>query len=39
MQYSQAVQIGQKRANKAHMGLLDISGFALLTLTTKKIDG
>jgi len=39
MQYFQAVQIGKKRANKAQMVLFDISGFAMLTLTTKKIDG
>jgi len=39
MQYYQAVQIGKKRANKAQMVLIDISGFAMLTLTTKKIDG
>jgi len=39
MQYFQAVQIGKMRANKAQMVLFDISGFAMLTLTTKKIDG
>ena len=39
MQYFQAVQIGKQRANKAQMILFDISGFAMLTLTTKKIDG
>ena len=39
MQYFQAVQIGKQRANKAQMALFDISGFAMLTLTTKKIDG
>ena len=39
MQYFQAVQIGKQRANKAQMVLFDISGFAMLTLTTKKIDG
>ena len=39
MQYFQAVQIGKRRANKAQMVLFDISGFAMLTLTTKKIDG
>ena len=39
MQYFQAVQIGKQRANKAQMILFDISGFAMLTLTTKKVDG
>jgi len=39
MQYFQAVQIGKRRANKAQMVLFDICGFAMLTLTTKKIDG
>ena len=39
MQYFQAVQIGKQRANKAQMVLFDISGFEMLTLTTKKIDG
>ena len=39
MQYFQAVQIGKQRANKAQMTLFEISGFAMLTLTTKKIDG
>ena len=39
MQYFQAVQIGKQRANKAQMVLFDVSGFAMLTLTTKKIDG
>ena len=39
MQYFQAVQIGKQRANKAQMILFDISGFAMLTLTTKKIGG
>ena len=39
MLYFQAVQIGKQRANTAQMVLFDISGFAMLTLTTKKIDG
>ena len=39
MQYFQAVQAGKKRANKSQMKLFDIAGFAMLTLTTKKIDG
>jgi hypothetical protein len=39
MQYFQAVQIGKERANKAQMVLFEVAGFAMLTLTTKKIDG
>ena len=39
MQYFQAVQIGKQRANKAQMALFEVSGFAMLTLTTKKING
>ena len=39
MQYFQAVQIGKQRANKAQMVLFEVAGFAMLTLTTKKIDG
>lgn len=39
MQYFQAVQKGKQRANKSQMKLFDIAGFAMLTLTTKKIDG
>ena len=39
MQYFQAVQTGKKRANESLMKLFDIAGFAMLTLTTKKIDG
>ena len=39
MQYFQAVQIGKQRANKAQMALFEVAGFAMLTLTTKKIDG
>ena len=39
MQYFQAVQIGKKRATEAQMKLFDLAGFAMLTLTTKKIDG
>ena len=39
MQYFQAVQAGKKRANESQMKLFDIAGFAMLTLTTKKIDG
>lgn len=39
MQYFQAVQQGKQRASKSQMKLFDIAGFAMLTLTTKKIDG
>jgi len=39
MQYFQAVQIGKERASKAQMILFKLAGFAMLTLTTKKIDG
>ena len=39
MQYFQAVQTGKKWANESQMKLFDIAGFAMLTLTTKKIDG
>ena len=39
MQYFQAVQIGKKRASEAQMILFKLAGFAMLTITTKKIDG
>lgn len=39
MQYFQAVQQGKQRAGKSQMRLFDLAGFAMLTLTTKKIDG
>ena len=39
MQYFQAVKIGKERANKSQMTLFDLCGFAMLTLTTKKVDG
>jgi len=39
MQYFQAVQKGKQIANKSQMKLFDIAGFAMLTLTTKKVDG
>ena len=39
MQYFQAVKIGRERASKAQMTLFDLAGFAMLTLTTKKVDG
>ena len=39
MQYFQAVQAGKRRANESQMRLFKIAGFAMLTLTTKKVDG
>lgn len=39
MQYFQAVQEGKRRAAKAQMALFDVAGFAMLTLTTKKVNG
>ena len=39
MQYFQAVKIGKQRASKSQMNLFNLAGFAMLTLTTKKIDG
>ena len=39
MQYFQAVQQGKKRAGKSQMKLFELAGFAMLTLTTKKVDG
>lgn len=39
MQYFQAVQQGKARASKSQMKLFELAGFAMLTLTTKKIDG
>ena len=39
MQYFQAVQKGKQRANQSQMKLFEVAGFAMLTLTTKKIDG
>ena len=39
MQYFQAVQQGKLRASKSQMKMFEIAGFAMLTLTTKKIDG
>ena len=38
MQYFQAVQQGRQRAAKSQMKLFDIAGFAMLTLTTKKVN-
>jgi len=39
MQYFQAVTIGKERASKSQMTLFKLAGFAMLTLTTKKVDG
>lgn len=39
MQYFQAVQIGKQRAGKSQMKLFEVAGFAMLTLTTKKVNG
>lgn len=39
MQYFQAVQTGKRRAGDSQMKLFKIAGFAMLTLTTKKVDG
>jgi len=39
VRYFQAVQAGKKRANDSQMKLFRIAGFAMLTLTTKKVDG
>ena len=39
MQYFQAVQQGKQRAGRSQMRLFELAGFAMLTLTTKKIDG
>ena len=39
MQYFQAVQAGKKRAASSQMKLFETAGFAMLTLTTKKVGG
>lgn len=39
MQYFQAVQVGKRRAGESQMRLFGIAGFAMLTLTTKKVGG
>lgn len=39
MQYFEAVQQGKRRAAKSQMRLFEIAGFAMLTLTTKKVGG
>ena len=39
MQYFQAVQQGKQRAGKSQMKMFEAAGFAMLTLTTKKVDG
>ncbi len=39
MQYFQAVQQGKQRASKSQMKMFEVAGFAMMTLTTKKVDG
>ena len=39
MQYFEAVREGKRRASKSQMRLFDAAGFAMLTLTTKKVSG
>lgn len=39
MQYFQAVQKGKEIAGRSQMKLFEVAGFAMLTLTTKKVDG
>ena len=39
MQYFQAVQKGREIASRSQMRLFEVAGFAMLTLTTKKVDG
>jgi len=39
VQYFQAVQVGKRRAGESQMRLFRAAGFAMLTLTTKKVDG
>ena len=39
MQYFEAVREGRRRAAKSQMRLFDAAGFAMLTLTTKKVSG
>lgn len=39
VQYFQAVQEGKRRASESQMRLFDAAGFAMLTLTTKKVSG
>ncbi len=39
MQYFQAVQKGRQIAAASQMRLFNVAGFAMLTLTTKKVDG
>lgn len=39
MQYFEAVQAGKKRASESQMRLFKLAGFAMLTLTTKKVGG
>ena len=39
MRYFEAVQKGKKIATASQMRLFDVAGFAMLTITTKKIAG
>lgn len=39
LQYFEAVREGRRRAAKSQMRLFDAAGFAMLTLTTKKVSG
>lgn len=39
MQYFEAVQSGKRRAAESQMRLFKLAGFAMLTLTTKKVGG
>lgn len=39
VQYFEAVREGKRRASKSQMMLFDAAGFAMLTLTTKKVSG
>lgn len=39
MQYFEAVQKGKKIAAASQMKLFDAAGFAMLTITTKKVGG
>ncbi len=38
MQYFQAVKIGKARAAKSQITLFNNTGFAMITLTTKKVN-
>ncbi len=39
LQYFEAVRKGKQRASQSQMKLFDVVGFAMLTLTTKKVSG